>query len=1365
MKNQKYYLGLDIGTDSVGYAVTNEQYDLLKFHGSDAWGSHIFEEASSNQDRRAFRSARRRLDRRQQRVRLIREIFAPEIAKKDERFFIRLDESMLYRDDCGDKYVFFNDEDYTDKDYFRQYPTIHHLIVDLMKNDSPHDARLVYLACAWLVSHRGHFINNISKENVAEIKDFGSVYSSFLAYFTDNGYRLPWEGEDVGALSSALRKRSGVNAKNKELVDILCGGKKPAKLSEGDEIDEEFPFSLEGIIKLLAGGTYSLKSLFGKEEYDNLENKSVSLGMDDEKLAEVMSDIGEDYDLIAALRSVYDWTLLVDALGSSATVSEAKVAVYEQHAEDLALLKKAIKKYAPEKYNEVFRKTDKDNNYAAYSYHTDEKDVSNFKKCKDIDEFSKYLLGILGKITPDPEDEAEFNAMKQRLDDRTFLPKQKNTDNRVIPHQLYWYELHLILQNAGGYLGFLNEKDESGFTGAEKIESVFLFRVPYYVGPLNKNSANSWLERKAGKIYPWNFDEMVDRDASEENFIKKMTNTCTYLPDKNVLPKDSLVYHKFTVLNEINNIRINGERISVELKQNIYNDLFMKFKKVTRKKLINYLVENNYIQKGEDDSVTGIDAVTDIKSNLAPQISFRRLLESGALTEDDAERIIERASYAEDKSRLSKWIEREYPHISAEDRKYICSIKMKDFGRLSREFLCSLTGIDLVSGECTTVLAALWNSQNNLMEIIEDESKYTFKSVIADYRSDYYAQEHQTLEARMKEMYLSNSVKRAVYRTLDVVSDVEKAFGKPEKIFVEMTRGGDPDGKGKRTKSRKEQILELYDKCEQEDVKILRRQLEEMGEEADRKLRGEKLFLYYVQLGRSMYSDRHIDLSQLGNSEYCDIDHIYPQAFVKDDSVINNKVLVFSEENGNKSNIYPIDEDIRHSMRGFWSTLKEKGLISEEKYKRLVRSTPFTEEEKRNFINRQITETSQSTKAVAALLKEHFPDAEIVYSKARLTSEFRDEFNIYKSRTFNDLHHAVDAYLNIVAGNVYNSKFTKNFRVDKDYSIKVSSLFTHPVVCGGVTVWDGEPMLDKVKKTAVRNTAHFTKYSYVKREGFFKQTRYKASDGLIPLKKGLPTEKYGGYNTASVMCYLPVKFSKGKKTEIMIMPVELLAGDRIFSDKEYAAEYAKDRIGRITGKAVTEVSFPLGMRPWKVNTVLSLDGFRVCISGSKSGGTRLIMQSLTQFSAGNEWKFYLQKLEKLDKHMKENKNYVFDSKYDNISAEKNIELYDLYIDKLENSIYKKRINSPANILKDGREKFIALDEPTQAKTLLNIHQVFGRVANGTDLTAIGGSKGSAGTEASNCISNWSRLYKDVRVIDSSPSGLWEKKSCNLLELL
>ena len=44
------------------------------------------------------------------------------------------------------------------------------------------------------------------------------------------------------------------------------------------------------------------------------------------------------------------------------------------------------------------------------------------------------------------------------------------------------------------------------------------------------------------------------------------------------------------VLNELNNLRIRGEKPSVEVKQEIYETLFMTGKRVTRKQLLKYLV-------------------------------------------------------------------------------------------------------------------------------------------------------------------------------------------------------------------------------------------------------------------------------------------------------------------------------------------------------------------------------------------------------------------------------------------------------------------------------------------------------------------------------------------------------------------------------------------------------------------------------------------------------------------------------------------------------------------------------------------------------------------------------------------------------
>lgn len=52
-----YYLGLDIGTNSVGYAVTDPSYHLLKFKGEPMWGAHVFAAGNQSAERRSFRTS------------------------------------------------------------------------------------------------------------------------------------------------------------------------------------------------------------------------------------------------------------------------------------------------------------------------------------------------------------------------------------------------------------------------------------------------------------------------------------------------------------------------------------------------------------------------------------------------------------------------------------------------------------------------------------------------------------------------------------------------------------------------------------------------------------------------------------------------------------------------------------------------------------------------------------------------------------------------------------------------------------------------------------------------------------------------------------------------------------------------------------------------------------------------------------------------------------------------------------------------------------------------------------------------------------------------------------------------------------
>lgn len=1366
-ENEKFYVGLDIGTDSVGYAVTNESYSLCKFKGEPMWGVTLFDPAQLAVERRGFRVARRRLDRRQQRVRLVQELFAREIAKVDENFFKRIRESYLYPENADQKVRLFGT--YAEqKAYTDQYPTIHHLIKELMESNEEHDVRLVYIACAWLVAHRGHFLSEVDKHSVDKVTDFKGVYQKLADFLKRDEYALPWsENVDIGDVEKALKTKLGVTKKSKLLADVLFGGKAPKS------INEAYEYNYDLCIKLLCGGKCALKDLFGKEEYDALEEKSVALNMDDEKLAVAMQSIEEsDAELISVLKSVYDWSVLVDILKGKQSISEAKTEAYEQHKNDLKLLKYFVKKYIPEKYNELFRAENHPGNYVAYiGKNITLNNKVKVKKSVGKEDFCKYILSLFKAVDPDGEDTCEFEKMRVSLEANDFLPKQVDGDNRVIPYQLYWYELNKILENAKAYLPFLGEEDEDGITGADKVLSVFEFRVPYYVGPLKENpekkgNVNHWMVRRAqGRIYPWNFDKMVDLDASENEFIARMTNSCTYLPGEDVLPKNSLIFCAFEVLNEINNIKINGNEISVEAKQSIYNNVFMRYAKVTPTQIKNHLVSQNFMDR--DDQLSGLD--TTVKSSLKPFLQFKNLVSGGRLTYSDVEAIINRATYSEDKTRFKHWLSQNYPHLPESEIKYISGLRFKDFGRLSRRLLCGIEGaVHTQTGEYMTVIRTMWETNLNLMQILNSD-RFDFKKQIESIAKEYYGAEKKRLSERLDEMYVSNAVKRPIIRTLDILKDIVKVQKcEPERIFIEMARGSNEDQKGKRTKTRYDQILELYKQMKEEDIRHLTKQLDDLGDDVHNKLQSDKLFLYFIQLGKCLYTGKEIDINSViaGDGTY-NIEHIYPQSFVKDDSIINNKVLVDSKANGEKSDSYPIDAAIQKNMRGYWTYLNKVGLISDEKYKRLTRTTHFTDEEKFEFINRQLVETRQSTKVVAGLLQELYPETEVVYVKAGLVSDFRQKFDLLKSRAVNDLHHAKDAYLNIVVGNVWHSKFSRQFwRADAENNVKPEIVFTRPQICNGKTVWNGAEDVKRVVEIARKNTAHMTMYSYCKHSGqnggFFDQNPLKAAVGLIPLKKDRPTEIYGGYQGATISGFLLARYKEGKKIQVSLVPLKLLNMGEVLSSDEYAIRY----VAKELGDTATDIEILLNKRVLKIFTMLSFDGARYCIRG-KAGLSNVGLMNMMPFMTSPETEHYIKKLETFYEKHKKNDKIVWDERYDEVSVEKNVELYNLYVNKLSCWPYNTRPGNETFVdkLRKHLDDFIKLDVFKQANILLQIQGVLGRLKQ-ADLKDLGESASSGIATVSLNISNWKKNYTDVRIIDQSASGLFERVSKeNLLELL
>lgn len=518
-----YTIGLDIGTNSVGWAVVTEDYKVpakkMPVRGNtnrlsikkNLLGVLLFDEGSVASGRRLKRIARRRYTRRRNRLIYLQEMFQDEMSQFDPHFFHRLEDSFL---EVGDKRgsvypIFANLAE--EKAYNNTYPTIYHLRKALADSPEKADLRLIYLALAHMIKYRGHFL--LEGELTAENSNLQETFIHFLEDFDEvRGTQLASHCPDVKAILtdkiSKSRKVEGVmglfsdlGKDNKELF------KKFLSLAVGLKADFKKNFDLSEKAELhLAKDTYG-------EELDKL------LAVIDEGYTEIFQTIKALYDSI-----LLSGILRYDDKGTKAPLSASMVQRYEEHKNDLAALKALIKNHLPKRYEEVF----KDNSKAGYAGYI-ENGVSE-------EEFYKFFKGLLKDI-PEAKD------VLDKIDREDFLRKQRTFDNGAIPNQLHLQELRVILKRQAQHYPFLEANQA-------KIEQILTFRIPYYVGPLAKgNSPFAWLKRKAeGQIRPWNFEELVDKDKSAEAFIDNLTNNDLYLSEETVLSKQSLLYQIYAIL-------------------------------------------------------------------------------------------------------------------------------------------------------------------------------------------------------------------------------------------------------------------------------------------------------------------------------------------------------------------------------------------------------------------------------------------------------------------------------------------------------------------------------------------------------------------------------------------------------------------------------------------------------------------------------------------------------------------------------------------------------------------------------------------------------------------------------------------------
>lgn len=851
------------------------------------------------------------------------------------------------------------------------------------------------------------------------------------------------------------------------------------------------------------------------------------------------------------------------------------------------------------------------------------------------------------------------------------------------------------------------------------------------------------VRKQDGKIYPWNFESKIDAEESAGKFIGRMTNKCTYLIGKDVLPKESLLYSKFMVLNELNNLRIDGEKVSVEIKQAVYENVFKKYQRVTGKKVKDFLIRSGIIEREQE--LSGFDQ--NFKSSLKAYHDIKQIAGDINLSQNQKEDIIKDITvFADSQKMLKKRLKIKYPELSDKQVTKLAAKKYTGWGRLSREFLEEVESVNKETGEVLNIISALWETNENLMQLLSN--KYDYLSEIKRLNDEAEDKSEVVTYDDVQKLYVSPAVKRPVWQTLKIVEEISKIMGsKPERIFVEMAR--EPGQKGDVKVSRKSRLLEKYKYCKKEAPEIY----ENLVKEDDNKLRSDKLFLYYTQMGRCMYSNEVIDIEDLFTNRY-DIDHIYPQSKVMDDS-LDNRVLVKRELNSNKTDVFPVPKEYMDKSKTLWDMLKKKDLISKEKYHRLTRRDGFSENELSGFIARQLVETRQSTKAVTQLLTKAYPESEIVYAKANAVSEFRHKFGFTKVRSINDYHHAKDAYLNIVVGNTYYVKFTKDaawfIRNNPGRTYNLKKMFEQGTVSrGGETAWvSGEDgTIFTVKRVMGKNNILFTRKAYEVKGKLFKQQLVKKGNGQIPIKGNsyddrlAMKEKYGAYDSASGVYFMLVESTDKKGNRIRTLEfVPVYLAKEMEKSEDVALRYCIEKLELVNPD--------IRLKKIKTDSLFNVDGFRMHLSGRT--GKQLIFKCAEQFVLDDESQKILKKTGKICADYKINKNVKISDKME-LTDEMLIKLYELFYKKLKDTLYNIMLSKQVETLENGKEKFEKLTLVNKCLVIEEILHLFGCNSCKANLTLIGGGKENGKIQPVCKMSN----FETAELINQSITGFYEQ---------
>lgn len=252
-------------------------------------------------------------------------------------------------------------------------------------------------------------------------------------------------------------------------------------------------------------------------------------------------------------------------------------------------------------------------------------------------------------------------------------------------------------------------------------------------------------------------------------------------------------------------------------------------------------------------------------------------------------------------------------------------------------------------------------------------------------------------------------VKRSVSQTVKVINAIIQKYGSPQAVNIELARE-----MSKNYDERRKMEKQMKDR--QSDNERAKKEIQELGNAFPSGQDILKYRLWHDQDGICMYSGERIPLEKLFTGAY-DIDHILPYSITFDDSY-RNKVLVTSEENRQKGNRIPYEYFGNDAER--WSrfeTLVNSRIRDYRKQQNLLKQE-FTEEERKEFKERNLNDTKYITCVIYNMIRENLELApynnpekkkQVFAVNGAVTGYLRKRWGMAAKDRSIDTHHARDA--------------------------------------------------------------------------------------------------------------------------------------------------------------------------------------------------------------------------------------------------------------------------------------------------------------------------------------------------------------------